>query len=63
MLGLLCLHRETRNIIITKTVILAFCTIHFSITFSQQTNVDHYTGNIVIPKIVIPGFHCISKLE
>ena len=62
MLGLLCSHRETRNIIIMKTVIPAFCTIHFSMAFSQQTKVEHYTGNIVLSKIVIPGSHGISKL-
>ena len=34
-----------------------FCPIHFTITFAGQTTVDRYTGNIVIPKIVKPGFH------
>ena len=29
-----------------------------SYTFSVETNVYRYTGNIVKPKIVKPGFHC-----
>ena len=40
----------TRNIV---------CPIHFTITFAGQTNVDHYTVNIVIPEIIKPGFHCM----
>ena len=48
------------NIVISKIVIPQFCPIHCTITFAGQTNVDCYTGNIVIPKIVKPGFHCSS---
>ena len=36
-----------------------FCPIHFTITFDGQTNMDRYTKNIVIPKIVKLGFHCM----
>ena len=34
-----------------------------AITFAGQTNVDRYTGNLVIPKIAKPGFHCKTMLE
>ena len=46
----------------TKIVIPGFCPIHFTITFGGQTNVGRYTGNIVIRKIVKPGFHCIKNV-
>ena len=52
------LNREYRYT--AKIVIPRFCPIHFTITFAGQTNVDRYTRNIVIPKIVKPGFHCMS---
>ena len=42
-------------IVVTGTVL----PIHFTITFDGQTNVDRYTRNIVVPKIVKPGFHCM----
>ena len=39
--------------------ITGFCPmhVHFTTTFAGQTNVDRYTGNTVIQKIVKPGFH------
>ena len=46
-------------IIIPKIVKPGFCAIHFTITFAGQTNVDRYTGNIVIPKIAKSGFDYI----
>ena len=42
-----------------KIVIPGFCHIHFTITLTEQKNVDRYTGNIVMPNIVKPEFHCI----
>ena len=56
MLGQRHSHRQT------KIVIPRFCPIHFTITFAGQMNVNRYTGNIVIPKIVKPGFHCTGKV-
>ena len=50
-----------RNIVTQKIDIPGFCSIHFTITFAGQTNVDRYIGNIVIPKIVKLGFHCNGK--
>ena len=38
---------------------IPFCPIHFTITFSGQMIVHRYTGNIVLPKIVKPGFRCM----
>ena len=29
------------------------------ITFARETNVYHYTGNVVKPKIIKQGFHCM----
>ena len=46
---------------IPKIVIPRFCPIHFTITFAGRANVDRYTGNIVIPKIVKLGLHCNEK--
>ena len=36
-----------------RSLYRGFCSIHFTIVFAGQTNVDSYTG-----KIVKPGFHC-----
>ena len=44
-----------------RAVIPGFCPIHFTTIFAGQTNVDRYTRNIVIPKIVKPEFHCNSR--
>ena len=48
---------------IPKIVILRYTGIlphTFTITFAGQTNVDRYTGKIVIPKMVKLGFHCTN---
>ena len=47
-------HRYTGG----NIVIPGFCPIHLIITFAGQTKMDRYTGNVVIPKIVKPVFHC-----
>ena len=44
-----------------RSLYMGFRLIHFTVTFAGQTIVDRYTGNIVIPKIVKLGFHCITK--
>ena len=46
------------DIVIPKIVVTGFCSIHFTLGFAGQTNVDRYTGNIVLSQIVKPEFHC-----
>ena len=33
---------------------------HFTVTLAGLKNVNRYIGNIVLSKIVLPEFHCIS---
>ena len=37
-----------------------FVPIHFTVTSAGLKNVKRYIGNIIISKIVISGFHCIT---
>ena len=54
------LNREYRYTKICYTGVLPHT--DFTMAFAGQTIVDRYTGNIVIPKIVKPGFHYMAAL-
>ena len=47
---------------ISKIVISGFFPIHFTKTFAGTENFHRYTGNIVMSRIVISGFHCNTRV-
>ena len=53
--GLSSLYREYRH---RRSLYPGFCLIPFTVTFAGTQTIHRYTGNIVIPRIVISGFRC-----
>ena len=55
--------RDRENVfVITRVRYIGFCSIHFTVTLiGRLKNTVRYSGDFVLKKFVISGFHCIYK--